>query len=74
VPTIDLFSHVRQHPIGVNHMFRLENFIVFFKREEGASLAEYGLLLVLIAVICVAAMSVLGSRISGVFTVLSSSL
>jgi pilus assembly protein Flp/PilA len=32
--------------------------------EEGASLAEYGLLLALIAVICIAAVALLGQNIS----------
>jgi len=36
--------------------------------EEGASLAEYGLLLALIAVICVGAIAVLGTNISQMFT------
>jgi Flp pilus assembly pilin Flp len=38
----------------------------------GASLPEYALLLVLIAVICLAAMSALGSRISNVMMALAS--
>ena len=38
-----------------------------FKKEEGASLVEYGLLVALIAVICIGAVALLGSKISGVF-------
>jgi Flp pilus assembly pilin Flp len=46
-----------------------------FNRDETcASLPEYALLLVLIAVICVAAMSALGSQISNVMMALASSL
>ena len=37
-----------------------------FKKEEGASLVEYGLLVALIAVICIGAVALLGSKISGV--------
>jgi len=43
-------------------------------REEGATLAEYGLLLALIAVVCIAAISALGSRISTMFQTLSTSI
>ncbi len=46
-----------------------------FNRDETcASLPEYVLLLVLIAAICVAAISALGSQISNVMTALASSL
>lgn len=33
-------------------------------KEEGASLAEYGLLIALIAVVCIAAVTLLGSNIA----------
>lgn len=42
-------------------------FVERFKKEEGAGLAEYALLLFLIAVACVAALTTLGTTISGVF-------
>jgi pilus assembly protein Flp/PilA len=44
------------------------------RKEEGATLAEYGLLLALIAVICIAAISLLGNKISNMFSTLSSSI
>jgi pilus assembly protein Flp/PilA len=44
------------------------------RKEEGASLAEYGLLLALIAVICIAAISLLGNQISKMFSTLSGSI
>jgi pilus assembly protein Flp/PilA len=44
------------------------------RREEGATLAEYGLLLALIAVICIAAVSLLGNQISKMFSTLSTSI
>ena len=37
------------------------------KKEEGAGLAEYALLLFLIAVVCVGVLTTLGTTISGVF-------
>jgi pilus assembly protein Flp/PilA len=40
----------------------------FVRGEEGATLAEYGLLLALIAVICIAAIAALGSQISTMFS------
>ena len=42
--------------------------------EEGASMAEYGLLLGLIAVVCIAAVTVLGTKISTLFNSLASSI
>lgn len=44
------------------------------KRDEGAGLAEYALLLVLIAVVCVGAITTLGTTIQGVFQNISGSL
>ncbi len=41
----------------------------FVRDDDGASLVEYGLLLSLVAVVCIAAISLLGSNIS---TMLSS--
>jgi len=44
------------------------------RKEEGATLAEYGLLLALIAVVCITAIAALGSRISTMFQQLSTSI
>jgi pilus assembly protein Flp/PilA len=43
-------------------------------QEEGATLAEYGLLLALIAVVCLAAITVLGTKISLMFATLATSI
>ena len=43
-------------------------------QEEGATLAEYGLLLALIAVVCIAAIATLGTRISTMFATLPTSI
>src|SRR4029077_2342380 len=43
----------------------------FVRSEEGASLAEYGLLLALIAVVCIAGMTLLGTQINAMFQSLS---
>jgi pilus assembly protein Flp/PilA len=45
-----------------------------FRKEEGATMAEYGLLLGLIAVVCLAAIALLGTKISTMFSTLSSSI
>lgn len=44
------------------------------KKEEGASLAEYGLLLALIAVAAIAAITLLGGEISNVFNYIQGQL
>jgi pilus assembly protein Flp/PilA len=38
-----------------------------FVREEGATMVEYGLMVALIAVVCIAAVTLLGSSIQAVF-------
>lgn len=41
------------------------------RKEEGASLVEYGLLVALIAVVCIAAITLLGGSLSTMFTGIS---
>ena len=43
----------------------LTGFVARFEREDGQALAEYGLLLALIAVVCIATLGVLGLAING---------
>jgi pilus assembly protein Flp/PilA len=45
----------------------IKKVINFFKEEEGAGLAEYALLLLLIALVCIGLLTTLGGTISGVF-------
>lgn len=42
--------------------------------EEGQGLAEYGLILALVAVVCIVAVTALGTKISGVLTQLAGSI
>ena len=42
--------------------------MVFLPREEGQSLLEYGLIIVLIGVIVIVALTLLGSEISELFS------
>ena len=46
----------------------------FIRDEEGASLVEYGLLLSLVAVVCIAAVTLLGSNISTMLSNLASQI
>ena len=46
----------------------------FVKNDEGAALVEYGLLVGLIAVVCLAAVQTLGTTINTVFTTIDTSL
>ncbi|MGH7461985.1 MAG: Flp family type IVb pilin [Longimicrobiales bacterium] len=46
----------------------------FMKDEEGATLLEYGMLVLLIAVLCVVAIKAIGTKISAGFTTIESSL
>ena len=45
----------------------ITKFLNFFKEEEGAGLAEYALLLVLIAIVCIVTLGPLGDAIAAVF-------
>jgi pilus assembly protein Flp/PilA len=46
----------------------------FWSNEEGAALIEYGMLVGLIAVVCVVAVQLLGTQINTVFTNLTNVL
>jgi pilus assembly protein Flp/PilA len=46
----------------------------FAKNEEGAALIEYGMLVGLIAVVCVLAVQTLGTTIRGYFTSINTTL
>jgi pilus assembly protein Flp/PilA len=53
-------------------MFRLINQLR--REEQGAALVEYGMLVGLIAVICVVAVTTLGTEISTAFSAIASAL
>jgi len=46
----------------------------FCREEEGAALVEYGMLVGLIAVICIVAVTTLGTEVSTAFSVIASAL
>ena len=39
----------------------------FIAREDGATMVEYGLMVALIAVVCIAGVTLLGGNVSGIF-------
>lgn len=45
-------------------MFNIKN---FFAEEDGQTLVEYGLLISLIALVCIAVLSVLGKRLGSAY-------
>ena len=60
----------------MKHLTAARKFFAKFvtRREEGATLAEYGLLLALIAVVCIGAITLLGSQISSMFSAIASTI
>ena len=45
----------------------IKNLINFFKDEEGASMVEYGLLVALIAVVCMVTVGLMGNTMNAKF-------
>jgi pilus assembly protein Flp/PilA len=54
------------------YVFQLLN--RFRRNEDGAALAEYGLLVALIAVVCVVAVTALGTQVSIAFSKIASNI
>lgn len=52
----------------------MEKIKTFFNDEEGATMVEYGMMIALIAAVCVAIVSTLGSQIKTAFTNVSSAI
>jgi pilus assembly protein Flp/PilA len=46
----------------------------FFKDEEGATMVEYGLMLSLIAIVCIAAVTLIGTNLQGIFEGIAAAL
>jgi pilus assembly protein Flp/PilA len=55
----------------IQYLQRKQNFVT---REEGATMVEYGLMVALIAVVCLLAVSALGTSINGIFTQIAGSV
>jgi pilus assembly protein Flp/PilA len=52
----------------------LKKFASFVKKEEGQALAEYGLILALIAVVCVAALTAMGTGVQATLNAIVAAL
>jgi pilus assembly protein Flp/PilA len=52
----------------------LGKFVVKMKEEEGQALAEYGLIIALIAVVCIAAVTLLGTNVDAMLTALANAI
>jgi pilus assembly protein Flp/PilA len=46
----------------------------FVREEEGVTMVEYGLIAALIAVVCIAAVTVVGTQLRATFTTIGTSL
>jgi len=55
-------------------MRKFKTFIQSFRREEGQTLSEYALILVLIAVVAIVAVALLGNQISAVINSIANAL
>jgi len=55
-------------------MSRIKFFQKCFRKEEGQTLAEYSLILVLIAIVAIAAVTILGTQIAAIFTNIANAL
>jgi pilus assembly protein Flp/PilA len=67
---LDFHSSTSSEILAVKILTMVRNFFArtITHREEGATLAEYGLLLALIAVVCIVAITAFGSTISNMFS------
>ncbi|HEY1655649.1 MAG TPA: Flp family type IVb pilin [Candidatus Tumulicola sp.] len=52
----------------------LKTFKSMIRDEEGATMVEYGLMLALIAVVCIVAVTAIGTKLSSLFSTVASSL
>jgi pilus assembly protein Flp/PilA len=63
------------YPKGGTFMLTIfSNLYSFLRDEEGQSLAEYALILVLVSIAAIAALTALGGQISSVFDTITSTL
>jgi len=55
-------------------MCKIQSFVKSLRREEGQTLSEYALILVLIAVVAILAVTLLGNQISAVLNTIANAL
>ncbi|HIC89425.1 MAG TPA: Flp family type IVb pilin [Anaerolineae bacterium] len=52
----------------------LKALLALLRREEGQDLAEYGLIIALVAIVCIAALTLLGGNLSSVLSQIASAI
>jgi pilus assembly protein Flp/PilA len=52
----------------------MSRFLSLLRNEEGATMVEYGLMIALIAAVCIVAVTAIGTKLSTVFTNVGGSL
>ena len=56
-------------------MSKMKEFLSgLLRKQEGQTLAEYALILVLIAIVCIGVLTVLGTSVTGVLTTIAGAL
>ena len=63
-----------QDKSDINFDFSEVDFMNFWKNEKGQGLTEYALIIALVAIVAVAALTLLGGQISGIFDDVSGDL
>ena len=51
-----------------------KKFVRGLRREEGATMVEYGLMVALIAVVCIVAVTLLGTNLAALFTQIANAI
>ncbi len=52
----------------------MKKLVKFFREEEAATMVEYGLMLALIAIVCIAAVTLVGSAANDIFNACAAGL
>jgi pilus assembly protein Flp/PilA len=52
----------------------LKKLVKFFKAEEGATMVEYGLMLALIAIVCLVAVGLIGTNLNTMFNTIAGAI
>ncbi|HUE70042.1 MAG TPA: Flp family type IVb pilin [Pirellulaceae bacterium] len=52
----------------------MKSMMKFLRQEEGATMVEYGLMVALIAVVCIAAVTLIGGNLNTVFNTIATAI
>lgn len=52
----------------------MSTFVNLLRNEDGATMVEYGLMIALIAVVCITAVALIGTNLSGLFNTVAGSV